>query len=243
MKSKGALFKRHLWLAALVTVYVGVKVNGAGNSDVNRVGVVSHIKVLSDKVEDVSSLEAWKQAFIKPGMTDEQKALAVWESVVRFRHQDAPPNEFLQGDVNVHDPIKTFNVYGYNMCCCAASNVKALARAIGLPARAWSIRAHIVPEVFYDGAWHMFDASLINYFRKPDGHIASVEEIVAAVTAWLARHPELKGNDAKLYEFMRADGWRGWKRGPALLAHSPFYGNDGWLPAGTHGWHSTMQEY
>ena len=32
-----------------------------------RVGVVSHVKVLSDKVADVSSLEAWKKSFIKDG--------------------------------------------------------------------------------------------------------------------------------------------------------------------------------
>src|SRR5437899_2786201 len=33
-----------------------------------RVGVVSHIKVLSDKVADVSSLAAWKKSFIRDGM-------------------------------------------------------------------------------------------------------------------------------------------------------------------------------
>src|SRR5579862_7947078 len=90
-----------------------------------EVGIVSHIKVLSDKVEDVSSLEAWKKSFIKDGMTDEQKALAAWNTVVRFQHQDPPPNEFLQGgDDNVHDPIKSFNVYGYGMCCCASCSIE-----------------------------------------------------------------------------------------------------------------------
>src|SRR5689334_14906865 len=39
------------------------------------VGVVSFVKVLSDKVEDVSSLEAWKKSFIKDGMSDKEKAL------------------------------------------------------------------------------------------------------------------------------------------------------------------------
>src|SRR5688500_18930975 len=80
--------------------------------------VVSHVKILSEHVEDVSSVEAWRKTFIKPGMTDRQKALAVWETVVKFRHQDQPPNEHLQDQVNVHDAIKTFNVYGYGMCCC-----------------------------------------------------------------------------------------------------------------------------
>ena len=40
------------------------------------VGVVSHVKVLSDKVADVSSMEAWKSSFIKDGMSDEQKMIA-----------------------------------------------------------------------------------------------------------------------------------------------------------------------
>jgi len=101
----------------------------------NQVGVVCNIKVISDKVPDVSSLEAWRRSFIKPGMSDEEKALAIWRSVVIFRHQDSPPKEFLEGDGCVHDPIKVFNVYGYNMCCCAASNIAALARFVGLPAR------------------------------------------------------------------------------------------------------------
>src|SRR5262249_54277095 len=41
----------------------------------------------------------------------------------------------------------------------------------------------------------------------------------------------------------RADGWTGWKRGPELLARSPFCDARGFWPAKTHGWSSTMQEY
>lgn len=206
------------------------------------IGVVSHVKVLSDKVRDVSSMEAWKRSHIRDNMTDAEKALAVWRSVVAYRHQDPPPIEFLHEGC-VHDPIKTFNVYGYGMCCCASSNIEALARYVGLEARGWGIRGHSVPEVFYGNAWHMVDASLVNYFPKPDGSVASVEEIVAAVKGWLAEHPELKGNGDKLTEFQRAGGWMGWKKGPALLSACPLYDWSGWWPAKTHGWYSTMQEF
>ena len=34
---------------------------------------VGHVKVVSDKVEDVSSIDGWREAFIKPGMTPEQE--------------------------------------------------------------------------------------------------------------------------------------------------------------------------
>jgi hypothetical protein len=205
-------------------------------------GIVSHIKVLSDKVRDVSSMEAWKSSFITEGMTDEQKALAVWKAAVMFRYQDAPPIEF-RHEGCVHDPIKTFNVYGYGMCCCASSNIEALARYLGLEARGWAINGHSVPEVYYDGAWHMLDASLVNYFPKADGKAAGVAEIVAAVKGWLDRNPEYRKNDARLRQFHQNAGWTGWKKGPELLANCPFYDWSGWWPAKTHGWYATMQEF
>jgi len=121
----------------------GEKATGARK----EVGIVSNIKVLSGSDDDVSDLEAWKASFLKPDMTDREKAMAVWNSVVRFRHQDVPPKEFLHEDLCVHDPIKTFNVYGYGQCCCSASNVEALARAAGLNARGRELRGHTVPEV------------------------------------------------------------------------------------------------
>jgi hypothetical protein len=214
----------------------------ARSAESPRAGVVCFVKVLSNKVEDVSSLEAWKNSFLKKDMTGPKKALAVWKSVVKFRHQDAPPREFLSNDGgHVQDPIKTFNVYGYGMCSCASSNVEALARAAGLRARGWGIAAHSVPEVSWDGKnWSMLDTSLINYFPHADGRPAGVEEIVADVQAWLARNPGLRKNNAKLVAFMRGGGWR---KGPAVLGRCPFYDDNGWLPAATHGWYSTMQEY
>jgi len=213
---------------------------GIATAGQKPVGVVSHIKVLSDKVEDVSSLESWKHSFIKDGMSDKHKGLAIWRTVVAFQHQDSPPAEFLQLENSVMDPIKMFNVYGYSFCGVAASHVQSLARYAGLKARGWTISRHVVPEVYWDGAWHMLDSSLINYFLKLDGELAGVEEIVAGLKAWYAEHPELKGNDAKLRQFMVQGGWR---RGPEILANCPFYGPNGWLPAATHGWYSTMQEY
>ena len=48
------------------------------------VGVVSHIKVVSDKVPDVSSLASWKKSFIQDGMSEAEQAIAVWKSNVSF---------------------------------------------------------------------------------------------------------------------------------------------------------------
>jgi hypothetical protein len=206
-------------------------------------GVVCRVKVTSDKVPDVSSMDAWKRSFLKDGMSDRDKALAAWRTVVAFQHQDTPPLEFLQHEQTVLDPIKMFNVYGYGFCSQASAHVAALARHAGVKARGWGINAHSVPEVYNDGAWHLLDASLINYFPKADGSLASVEEIVAAVSDWHAKNAGYQGDDAKLRAFQQSDGWTGWKRGPELLSRCPWYDESGWWPAKTHGWYATMQEY
>jgi len=233
------------WKTMVVLIAAAALVSPTFGQDRKPVGVVSHVKVLSDKVPDVSSMEAWKKSYITDDMTDEQKMLAIWKTVVLYRSQDSPPNEYLQNSLNVHDPIKTFNVYGYGMCCCAASNVEALARYLGYEARGRIIHAHSVPEVFYNDDWHLLDGSLINYFRDEEGEIASVDEIIDTVQGWLKEHPEYadaKGNPnaGKLRQFARNEGW---KKGPKMLADSPFYARDGQNLAGTHGWVSTFQEY
>lgn len=210
------------------------------------VSTVAQVKVMSDKNPlDVSSPAAWKRSFIPAGMSDKDKALAVWRSVVTYQHQDGPPNEYLQDQDNVLDPLKLFNVYGYSLCSVAASEVACLARYAGLEAQNWGINAHNVAEVKWGGAWHLLDASLINYFPKPGGgDLASVPEIQAAVAAWYAANPGYKGDGTALYNYQVANGWTQWKTGgPALLANSPFYDATGWWPARTHGWYSTMQEY
>jgi hypothetical protein len=228
---------------SLVTLLLLGSTAVAAPPDGAAAGVVCHIKVLSDKVPDVSSIEAWKKSFLREGMTDQEKALAAWRTAVTFQHQDAPPFEYLTHEQVVQDPIKIFNVYGYAFCSVTACDIEALARYAGLRARGWAINAHSVPEVEWDGAWHLLDASLINYFPKPDGTLAGVEEIMAAIKEWYDHHPGYKGNHDKLVAFQRADGWTGWKKGPALLANCPFYDARGFWPARTHGWYSSMQEY
>jgi hypothetical protein len=220
-------------------VVLGISLS-LGAQDQKPVGVVSHVKVLSDRVQDVSSLEAWKKSYLRDDMSDREKALAIWRTVVAHQHQDSPPLEFLQNEDDVLDPFKIFNVYGYSFCGVAASEIESLARSVGLEARGHTIVAHVVPEVMWNGRWHLLDASLINYFVKPDGDVAGVEELIASLSAWYEEHPELKKNDPALRQF--GMNW-GWKHGPALLANSTFYDKDGWLPAATHGWYSTMQEY
>src|SRR4051794_34668843 len=63
------------------------------------VGVVSHINLVSDKSEDISTLEAWKKTYIKNGMSKQEKAIAIFNTIVRYRHQANPPKEYLTSEL------------------------------------------------------------------------------------------------------------------------------------------------
>src|SRR5690242_6823663 len=72
-------------------------------------GRVNNLKVLSDKVDDVTTVENILRSFVRPGMSDAERSKALWTAAVRYRHQSVPPNEFLAGDWEAHDPVKLFN--------------------------------------------------------------------------------------------------------------------------------------
>src|SRR5262249_50559593 len=112
----------------------------AGSPD--QVGVVCHVKVVSDKVPDMTNLETWKKQYLKDGMSDAEKAMTVWKTVRTFQHQEAPPNEYLQNEEAVQDPFKIFNVYGYSLCSIASCDIECLARYAGLKARGRIINSH-----------------------------------------------------------------------------------------------------
>ena len=210
-------------------------------------GVVCKIRVASDKVPDVSTMEAWKKAFIKDGMSDEEKAMAIWRTIAMFQHQDSGVMEYLHNEDLLTDAMKVIHVYGYSYCGMAAAHAIELARYIGLEARGWTINSHVVPEIKWDNAWHLLDPSLILYFPKADKTVAGVEEIIAGVKAWYATNPDYwdgkHGIEEKLRKLHAEGGWNGWRKGPEILSRCPTYDPTGWVPAKSHGWYSQMQEY
>ena len=229
-------------LVPVVAVLVLVFAVGSTGAQQAAPGVVSNIKVLKDKWPDVTSLEDWKKSFIKDGMSDKDKALAIFNSEIPFQNADAPPMEYLQREDTVLDPIKLFNVYGYTLCSVSAANVACLARYAGLKARVFTIQNHVVPEIYYDGAWHMLDADLIGYFPKADGSLASLQEIVDGVQAWLKDHPDFPINDKMgRYKWMNEKGWKA--NGPDVLSRNPFYDGNGWLPDTYFAWGDSMSQF
>jgi hypothetical protein len=234
-------------VAAIVAALVA-SVAWAQTPAAQPVGIVSNVKVLSDKVVDISSLEAWKKSYIKDGMSDKDKALACFTTEITYQQADAPPMEYLQREDAVLDPIKLFNVYGYTLCSVSAANMACLGRYVGLKADNHSVNNHVLPQFFYDKAWHMYDGDLIEYFPKADGSIASLQEMADGITAWAKDHPDFPmGPDGAAksarYKWMMADNNQWKTKGPEILSRNPYYDDMGWLPTADFAWGDTMQQF
>jgi hypothetical protein len=203
--------------------------------------VVSNIKIMSDKVDDVSSFDAMKRSKIKDGMSDEQKVLALWNIVVKFRHHDINAEEHLSlAGSQTMDAIKLFNVYGYCNGTEAQSAFIQLARQLGYEARGWSLYRWDTSEVSYGGAWHMIDPGFMCYLRKPAGSIASVSEIRASVKDWYEKNPGYLNNSQKIDEFHARSGH---SAGPEVLANCPTYDHLGKFALNWFGWSTLMMNY
>jgi len=120
---------------------------------------------------------------LKPGMSEREKARALWEFEIKQRfHATTMPAFGAENERNyeVNDVVKRFNCYGYTLCQNESVVLSDLWRAAGLKVRRGWPNGHSTAEVFYDNAWHLLDSdeSIICLMRD-NRTIAGEEDIVA----------------------------------------------------------------
>jgi hypothetical protein len=60
----------------------------------------------------------------------------------------------------VFDPVKLINTYGYGLCDAAARALATILHGLGIPARVWDLRVHVIAE-FSDGKrWQALDPDM-----------------------------------------------------------------------------------
>ena len=138
---------------------------------------VCNLKVVTDASPDYTDMGSMIHSITSNWEKPEDKCWALWYWSHIARRQTAPM--ILHGR-ELTDPIRQFNDYGYAMCSTVSGINCATWGAMGLDVRFWDISLHTVPEVFYDGRWHMYDSSLSAIYTLCDGTtIAGVEDIGA----------------------------------------------------------------
>ena len=136
--------------------------------NVGETGVVD--PWLSNGRNDFRTLDEIVAAALAPGMSDGEKAFALWWQETRHRYHFGGDNNELG------DPVKVFNVYGYNTCGNDSICLAGLWRRAGLrvaPARAVG---HCISQVFYDGGWHLFDGDTHAVYRLRDNRTVAGEQ-------------------------------------------------------------------
>ena len=128
---------------------------------------------LSNGRNDFRNVAEIVAAAVTPGMTDAEKAFALWFQEIQYRHHSGGDNNELL------DPVKVFNIYGYNTCGNDSIALATLWRAAGLkvaPARALG---HCISQVFYDDRWHFYDGDMHSvYLLRDNETVAGEQDIV-----------------------------------------------------------------
>src|ERR1051325_1672082 len=108
---------------------------------------------------------------IQDRMTDEQKAFALWRFISNAAfHYDFPYNHHLPDNTG---PL-ALATFPYLMCGEKAFILANFAHLTCLPSRVINRDGHVVPEIFYDNGWHMFDADENVVFFNSVGKVADI---------------------------------------------------------------------
>ncbi len=111
-------------------------------------------------------------AAVRPGMSDKEKAFALWWQEIHFRYHFPGDNDELC------DPVKIFNVYGHNTCGNDSICLAGLWRRAGLKAAPCRAVGHCISQVFYDGRWHVHDGDMHSIYLLRDNETVAGEQDV-----------------------------------------------------------------
>lgn len=160
-------------------------------------GDVVNPRLVIDRRRNWYSAETILSSILRPGMSEAEKAMAIWgfsSSIEVQCHENnrrvGPyyPEERSQPSRNSFkergNPVKAANSYYCSGCQLSATNCAVLLRQAGLAARAvWmcpldQYENHCVVEVWYDGAWHLFDPERRAFYLDSDNTtVASYETL------------------------------------------------------------------
>jgi hypothetical protein len=124
---------------------------------------------LSSGRDDFRSLDHIVTRALEPGMTDREKARALWWQEIQHRFHNEGDN------AELGDPVKVFNVYGYNTCGNDSIGLAAQWRKAGLRVAPARLVGHCATQVFYDGAWHLMDGDMHSIYLLRDNETVAGE--------------------------------------------------------------------
>ena len=129
---------------------------------------------LSNGQNSIRSFDEFVAAAITPGMTDAEKAAALWHLRIKYRYHFGGSDASEEADV-----VKNLHIYGYNTCGHDSMMMAELWKQVGLKASPARGVGHCISQVFYDGKWHLYDGDMKSIFLNRDNEtVAGEQDIV-----------------------------------------------------------------
>jgi hypothetical protein len=128
---------------------------------------------LSNGRNDFRTMDEIVQSAVAPGMSERDKAFAIWFQEIRHRYH-------MGGDNNeLGDPVKVFNVYGHNTCGNDSICLAGLWKRAGLKVSPAHVVGHCITQAYFDGRWNLFDGDMHSmYLLRDNRTIASEQDLV-----------------------------------------------------------------
>jgi len=125
-------------------------------------------------VPDLTSVEDFLTQAITPGMTDEQKCMAVWQMVYYMHFWNPSSRGCIRDELGGTDPILNVHCFAPTICQEDAEIAIAYWGLLGYSTRMWQLGWHTSPEVYYGGKWRHFDPTLGVITRNAQGEVDSI---------------------------------------------------------------------
>jgi len=145
--------------------------NGAREAELNL--NINH-KIFQNLGEIVSAIN---------DMPDEFKGEPAQRKAWRYVANNTEQLKVHSDNVWIHNPVLMLNSLGFGLCDDLATALSFIWKKQGFKSRVWGLGGHVVPEVFAQGKWQMYDPTFGVYYLNNKKEVADVEE--------LAKTPEL----------------------------------------------------
>jgi hypothetical protein len=143
-----------------------VRMENVGDTDVTN-------PWLSNGRNDFRTLKEMVAGALRPGMTDREKAIALWRLQTTHRFHATT------GDAEVNDPVKAINVYGYTTCGDDSICLAGLWKTAGFKVRPARVVGHCITQVRFDGRWNLLDGDMGPfYLLRDNATIAGEQDLV-----------------------------------------------------------------
>jgi hypothetical protein len=135
--------------------------------------VVVNPHIATDKSVDFRTVDSMLDSIIRDNMTDEQKVLAVFNTLRRVMVHGPSPKHL------AFDFHKVMHALGTGSCLRQTTPLAMLYKRLGYDSQNWTHDGHHMMQVRYAGRWHCIDPHMCFYCydRSDPPAIASIEQL------------------------------------------------------------------